>query len=118
MALIGAHAPGATPLSEEDVEGLKIPAITHHGALNEAEAANIIGGQEWALRSRRAHLPGMLSDEFLQQLHQHMYGDVWRWAGQFRERITNIGVEPQQIRTELRRIYDDAQGWLAATWKI
>jgi hypothetical protein len=41
MALTGAHAPGATPLSEEDIRGLKIESITTQGELNEAEAANI-----------------------------------------------------------------------------
>jgi hypothetical protein len=40
MALTGAHAPGATPLSEQDIRGLKIQSITTQGELNEAEAAN------------------------------------------------------------------------------
>src|SRR3569833_3208168 len=37
MALTGAHAPGATPLREEDVRGLKIESITTQGELNEAK---------------------------------------------------------------------------------
>ncbi len=76
MALTGAHAPGATPLSEEDVRGLKIESITTQGELNEAEAANIISGQEWALRSRTASLSDMLSDDYLQRLHVEMFGAV------------------------------------------
>ena len=40
MALTGAHAPGATPLSEEDIAGLKLANITTQGELNEAEAGN------------------------------------------------------------------------------
>jgi fido (protein-threonine AMPylation protein) len=55
MALIGAHTPGATPLTEEDIRGLKLASITTHGELNEAEAQNILRGQEWALRSRTRH---------------------------------------------------------------
>ena len=78
MALTGAHAPGATPLSEEDIRGLKIESITTQGELNEAEAANIIRGQEWALRSRTASLYDMVSDEYLQRLHVEMFGDVWK----------------------------------------
>lgn len=74
MALTGAHAPGATPLSEEDIVGLKPTNITTQGELNEAEAENIIRGQEWALRSRTAKLPEMLCDDYLLRLHQ---GDVW-----------------------------------------
>ena len=46
MALTGAHAPGATPLTEEDLTGLLIPSVTTHGELNAVEAANIIRGQE------------------------------------------------------------------------
>ena len=78
MALTGAHAPGATPLSEEDIRGLKIESITTQGELNEAEAANIIRGQEWALRSRTASHYDMVSDEYLQRLHVEMFGDVWK----------------------------------------
>jgi Fic-DOC domain mobile mystery protein B len=112
MALTGAHAPGATPLSEEDIRGLKIESITTQGELNEAEAANIILGQDWALRSRTASLHDMLSDEYLQRLHVEMFGGVWKWAGQFRKTVTNIGVEPPRIRTDLRQLYDEVRGWL------
>jgi Fic-DOC domain mobile mystery protein B len=112
MALTGAHAPGATPLSEEDVRGLKIESITTQGELNEAEAANIIRGQEWALRSRTATLSDMLDDEYLQRLHVEMFGAVWKWAGEFRPIQTNIGVEPHRIRTDLRQLYDEVRGWL------
>ena len=34
MALTGAHAPGATLLSEEDIAGLKLANITTQGELN------------------------------------------------------------------------------------
>lgn len=91
MALTGAHAPGATPLSEEDIRGLKIESITTQGELNEAEAANIIRGQEWALRSRTASLQDMLSDDYIQLLHVEMFGAVWKWAGDFRQRDTRLG---------------------------
>ena len=30
MALTGAHAPGATPLTEEDIRSLKLVSITTH----------------------------------------------------------------------------------------
>ena len=43
MALTGAHAPGATPLTEEDIRGLKLASIATQGELNEAEAQNIAG---------------------------------------------------------------------------
>lgn len=111
MALTGAHAQGATPLTEEDVEGLRIPSVQTHGELNEAEAANIVRGQEWALRSRSARLPEMLSDEFMQRLHREMFGEVWTWAGEYRHTNPNLGVPYQQIREHLRTVYDDARTW-------
>jgi hypothetical protein len=40
------------PLTEEDIRGLKLASITTQGELNEAEAQNILRGQEWAPRSR------------------------------------------------------------------
>ncbi len=112
MALTGAHAPGATPLTEEDLRGLKIPSVRTQGELNEVEAANIIRGQEWGLRSRRARMPDMLSDNFLQRLHLEMFGSVWKWAGKYRTTDTNIGVPHHRIRQDLRQVYDDAHSWL------
>jgi fido (protein-threonine AMPylation protein) len=76
MALTGAHAPGTTPLTEEDIRGLELQSITTRGELNEAEAQNILRGQEWALRSRTRALSDMLSDEYLLRLHKRMFGDV------------------------------------------
>jgi Fic-DOC domain mobile mystery protein B len=112
MALIGAHAPGATPLTEEDLQGLKIPSVRNHAELNEVEARNIVRGQEWGLRARLARMPHMLSDEFVQRLHSRMFGDVWRWARQYRLRDTNIGVSHHMIRQDLRQLYTEATGWL------
>jgi fido (protein-threonine AMPylation protein) len=80
MALTDAHSPGATPLRPEDLRGLKLLHITTYAELNEAEAANIISGQEWALRARTSDLSSMLSDDYLQLLHEKMYGQVWKWA--------------------------------------
>jgi Fic-DOC domain mobile mystery protein B len=112
MALTGQHAPGATPLRPEDLEGLKLPNINTFGALNEVEAANIILGQEWALRARGT-LESMLTDRYVQRLHQRMYGDVWDWAGRYRTHNTNIGSDYPSIRVDLRVLFDDAVDWLA-----
>ncbi len=54
----------------------------------------------------------MLSDEYLLRLHEEMFGDVWKWAGKFRERDTNIGVPSHLIRTSLRDLYAEVRGWL------
>jgi Fic-DOC domain mobile mystery protein B len=111
MALTDAHSPGATPLRPEDLRGLKLLHITTYAELNEAEAANIISGQEWALRARKSDLSSMLSDDYLQLLHEKMYGQVWKWAGTYRTHDTNIGSQYPMIRTDLREFFDDARSW-------
>ena len=111
MALTSQHAPGATPLREEDLAGLKVH-VTTHAELNEVEAANIVRGLQWALTARKTKLPGMLSDDYVQLLHKRMFGDVWKWAGKYRLHDTNIGVAHQEIRVALRQLYGDAIYWI------
>jgi hypothetical protein len=70
----------ATPLTAEERHGL-IPAhIAYRHELNEAEQENIARGQDWALGRRR----DLLTEKFVKNLHARMFGDVWRWAGDFR----------------------------------
>lgn len=65
----------ATPLSEEEREGLIPSYITLRGELNEAEQANILEAQEWAAGKKR----NVLDERFLNNLHKRMFGNVWRW---------------------------------------
>ena len=86
------YPPGATPLDPDDMEGL-IPGLTTHGELNEFEAGNILNAQR-----RLSTNPGLLraeilTDTGLRRLHEHMFDETWRWAGQYRKRLTNIGVD-------------------------
>ncbi|MGC4027522.1 MAG: mobile mystery protein B [Steroidobacteraceae bacterium] len=111
MALTDPHAPGATPLTPEQLRGLRLP-ITTHGELNAAEQENILHARLWARSARSIAMPGMLSREFVEQLHERMYGDVWEWAGTQRLVDTNIGVPYPQIGVSLRTLFDDARYWL------
>jgi fido (protein-threonine AMPylation protein) len=54
----------------------------------------------------------VLDAKILNTLHQRMYGNVWRWAGQYRTSQKNIGVEHYRIPTELRSLLDDARYWV------
>jgi Fic-DOC domain mobile mystery protein B len=112
MALTDPHAPGATPLTAEQVKGLRNPFITTHAELNRAEQANIVRARLWARTARSIVMPGMLSRDFLEHLHRRMYGDVWSWAGKQRTVDTNIGVDFPKIGVELRILIDDARYWL------
>jgi Fic-DOC domain mobile mystery protein B len=105
------HAPGATPLTPDELQGLRLPARTH-GDLNALEAENILAGWRWALRSTTSRLPRLLTDEYLRALHRRMFGQVWSWAGDLRMRQTNIGVAPHEIAVHLRQVLEDAAYWV------
>jgi Fic-DOC domain mobile mystery protein B len=112
MALTDPHAPGATPLTPAQLNGLRNPFITTHAELNRAEQANIVRALVWARTARSITMPKMLSPDFLEELHRRMYRDVWTWAGRQRAVETNIGVDFPKIGVELRVLFDDARYWL------
>jgi Fic-DOC domain mobile mystery protein B len=98
----------ATPLSEEEKEGLIPSYITLRGELNEAEQANILEAQEWAFGRKR----NVLDERFLNNLHKRMFGNVWRWAGTYRRSGKNVGVDAYRIPLELRQLIDDCSYWI------
>lgn len=102
----GGQPEGATPLTAEDLEGLKPSWVSTQPELNQAEAENILRGRLWASRSRRPPF-WYLRDPGLQDLHQRMFGDVWAWAGKLRQRETNIGIDPRQIPVAMRDLCED-----------
>lgn len=99
----------ATPLEPEEREGLLQTWITYRSELNEAEQANITAGTAWAHHQRRRNI---LTDAFIKQLHGRMFGDVWAWAGDFRQTDRNIGIDPVRIPVELHMAMDDARYWV------
>jgi Fic-DOC domain mobile mystery protein B len=82
--------------------------VTLRNERNEAEQANILEAREWAFRRRR----DVLDERFLNRLHERMYGNVWRWAGEYRTSGKNIGVDAYDIPTELRQLLDDCRYWI------
>ncbi len=111
---IGPEPSGATPIEEEDLDGL-IPAfVATRADLNQVEFENIIRALPWAQRQARTRGPeGILDYGFMLTLHRRMFGDVWTWAGTQRRRETNIGVDPYSIATQSRLLLDDAKFWHA-----
>jgi Fic-DOC domain mobile mystery protein B len=98
----------ATPLTPEEMRDL-IPAhIAYRSELNEAEQQNITRAQDWALNRRR----DLLTEKFVKDLHRHMLGDVWRWAGTFRKSERNIGIAHWEIAVALRQLLEDAKVWI------
>jgi Fic-DOC domain mobile mystery protein B len=54
----------------------------------------------------------LLDDRYLRQLHKAMFGDVWQWAGHYRQREMSIGIDPSQIATSVRDLVSDAKHWV------
>ncbi len=100
---------GATPLDPDEREGLLLQWIETRADLNQAETANIEKGIVWAHRSRKAEI---LTEEFIRTLHKHMFGDVWAWAGQFRQTEKSVGVDPAAIAVDLRKLLGDVAYWM------
>lgn len=109
---LGEEPPGATPLEEEELEGLKQSWITTRGDLNEAEADNILSGQsKWT--KRRNKLDRLLDDKTVRDLHKDLLGQVWSWAGTYRRTEKSIGIDPIHISVEVRNLVEDAKYWFA-----
>jgi Fic-DOC domain mobile mystery protein B len=111
---IGPEPGGATPIDDEDLAGLIPDFVATRADLNQVEFENIAKALPWAVRrARRAGTEGVLSYRFMLDLHRHMFDDVWTWAGTLRQRFTNIGVDPSEIVTQSRLLFDDARFWHA-----
>lgn len=100
----------ATPLDPGEREGLRQSWITHRKDLNEAERDNIAKGAAWE-RMRRRRRKDDVSVEFARELHRRMFGDVWRWAGEFRLTERNIGIHASRIPQEMAALFDDLRYW-------
>lgn len=98
-------------LEEEEKEGLKIKTITTQGELNEFEQLNIEKAVEWTIHSNLKP-NNILTEEFIKDLHRRMFGDVWKWAGEFRRTEKNIGIPWTQIRESLKTLLDDTNYWI------
>lgn len=109
MGLGDAHAPGASPVDPNEIDGLLPSYIRTQEELNEWEQANIGRALAWVARARRRDA---LSEAFVRELHRRMFDDTWRWAGSFRSTERNIGVAPEQIAPRLRDLLEDARYWL------
>jgi Fic-DOC domain mobile mystery protein B len=99
---------GATPIDPDERAGLKFRHITTRGELDELEQANIEQGLAWVARRRGGDI---FNDGFIRKLHDRLFGDVWKWAGDYRLTEKNIGVDPFQISVQLRMLLDNARHW-------
>lgn len=110
------HEPeDATPLEAEEREQLLQSWITSRADLNLAEEENIIDGAAWARGRRRRKPTDMLTTDFAIMLHKEMFGDVWKWAGNYRTTACNIGVDACHIGTDMAQLMDNVRYWVDNT---
>jgi fido (protein-threonine AMPylation protein) len=106
---------GETPVPDDDLDSL-LPSIrdllgepVSKAAIYDLEQgiqASVAGARLTDVLEGRLTPAGLLDDHFVRELHKQLYGDIWTWAGTFRKRELNIGVEPWLIATELRSSLD------------
>ncbi|MCO5724165.1 mobile mystery protein B [Robiginitalea marina] len=111
MGLELKYEEGQTPLDENEKEGLKIKSITTQGELDEFEQLNIEKAVEWTIRTN-LKAEKILTEKFVKDLHKRMYGEVWKWAGEFRRSEKNIGIPWTRIGMELRNLLADTKYWI------
>jgi len=63
--------------------------IALQSELNEREERNIRDARIWAFSRKRKDI---LSEKFILRLHEKMFKDTWKWAGEFRKTNKNIGA--------------------------
>ena len=100
---------GATPLEPEEKEGLLHKHVTTRSQLDELEQFNIQEGLKWLKRQKNAD---PFSVAFVRELHEKLFGQVWSWAGTFRQTGKNIGIEPFQIPDQLGQLLGNAKYWV------
>ncbi len=100
---------GATPVDPDEAEGLLLTHITTRGELDRWEQDNIVDALAWLDKTNPTDI---LNEQFIKELHEHMFNSVWEWAGDFRQSDKNIGGPWHQISTSLRNLCDDARLWI------
>lgn len=100
-------APGMTPLNKDELGGLVPTYISTQGELNALEQENILRAEAWLARPRKPQ--AVLTEKFFRQLHREMFGDVWRWAGAYRNTEKTIGIPWMQIPMAVKTMLENAK---------
>ena len=83
------YTDGATPIDPDEAQGLLLSHITTRGELDRWEQENILEALNWLDKTKPKDI---FNEHFVKKLHKRMFGNVWRWAGKFRQSNKNIGV--------------------------
>jgi len=111
MGLELEYQDGQTPIDDYEKESLLINSITTQEELDEVEQLNIEKAIEWIIQTK--FKPNqILTVDFIKLVHKKMFGNVWKWAGEFRKSEKNIGVDWINIGVELKYLIDDIKYWI------
>ena len=102
---------GATPLDPDESAGLVPGHIATREQLDEWEADNIVAGERWAAHAAKHR--AILDDVFVRELHRRMFDRTWKWPGKYRASEKNIGVAPERIAVDVRKLLEDTKAQLA-----
>lgn len=125
MSLTPAY--GETPVSAEDEQALTPLArellggpLTKAAVYDLEQAVQAQETREYlvpAVLDGTLALDELLSDAFLRELHQRLYGEIWDWAGGYRIRELSIGVVPWNIGPDLVQSFETIRyRWSLGHW--
>ncbi len=109
---IFAGPPGSSPIDPDDQAQLIPTWIATRSDLNAAEQGNVALATTWVF-GRTWKAADVLTQEWLKKLHKRMLGEVWRWAGGYRRRESNIGEMPANIGVALEALLADVTTQIA-----
>ena len=108
----------STPLEIDGQEALIPTWIASRSDLNNAEQANIAKATTWAFGHRWNVAD--LDQRWLMGLHHRMFRDVWRRAGHYRQKETNVGLVWHDISSAVSELVLDLDAQVhagpAITW--
>lgn len=106
--MVGSDAAGQTPPDPDEQRWLRHPAdITTREQLNEAEAENILKADYKYMQGPISPRTAPFDEPWMRRLHKEMFGDVWRWACQYRNTQMNIGIDSWLIEEGVRNLCAD-----------
>lgn len=100
---------GQTPLTPEELTQLKPKHLKTILDLNQFENANIDKAlQKYLVKKSRLDLTDIF---VLKKIHKDMFGQTWKWAGEFRKSDKNLGCEWYQIPEEIKKLSENFKYW-------
>ncbi len=100
---------GSTPIS--DFSELKLERVQNMGDLNRVEAENIMEAHRKFLQRTVDDPKNWFNTSTLRKIHQEMFGNVWGWAGRYRQCQTSVGIQPGLIPSQLSIFCTEVQSW-------